>query len=138
MVRYSSQDWSLFLAGNGNDEGEFRLLARRRSEDHSGKGRVGSVVLISPRSGVLGEVGLSSPEVKLDPDSRIGRLLSRAFAKRDAEEGIYGSSAFRYDPKGMIRVRVRVLREGDAERTFAIREILACHWYGFDDLGLED
>jgi hypothetical protein len=138
MVRYSDHDWSLFLAGSGNDEGEFRLLARRRSEDHSGKGRVGSVVLIAPQPGLLGETGVHSPEVKVDPGSRIGRVLAKAFANRDADEGPYGSEAFRHDPRGMIRLRVRVMREGDAERSFVIREILACHWYDFDDLGLED
>ena len=137
MVRYSDQEWPLFLAGSGSDESEFRLLARRRSEDPSGKGRVGSVVLIAPRPG-LGEVGVPSPEVKVDPDSRIGRALSTAFAKRDAGEGVYGSKASGYDPNGMIRLRVKVLREGDSERTFVIREILACHWYDFDGLGLDE
>ncbi|MGB6220655.1 hypothetical protein [Haloferula sp.] len=135
MVRYSDQDWAVFLAGGGSDEGEFRLLARRRAVEDSGK--IASIVLIGPQVGAPGELGASSPEVPVDPDSRLGRVLAAAFAKRDAEEGIYGSQAFTMDPKGMIRLRVRMLREEDGERGFVIREILACHWYDFDDLGLE-
>lgn len=141
LVRYSDQDWSLFLLGTEEEEGEFRLLARRRSEDSSGEGKVASVVLISPRVGSPGELGASSPEVVVDPESRIGRVLSEAFARRDAGEGVYGSMASKMDPKGMIRLRVRVLREEakkGEERSFVIRDILACHWYDFDDLGLNE
>lgn len=138
MVRYSELDWALFLLGTDDEEGEFRLLARRRSEVSSGEGTIASVVLIGPRAGLPGELGASSPEVVVDPNSRIGRVLSEAFAKRDAGEGIYGSQASQLDPKGMIRLRVTVMREGGTERSFVIREILACHWYDFDDLGLED
>ena len=137
MVRYSELDWSLFLLGTDEEEGEFRLLARPRSEVSSGEGTIASVVLIGPRTGLAGELGASSPEVVVDPNSRIGRVLSEAFAKRDAGEGIYGSQASRLDPKGMIRLRARVMREAGSERSFVIREILACHWYDFDDLGLE-
>lgn len=136
MMRYSERSWPLFLAGDGGNEGEFRLLARRRSDDESGEGRISSVVLIGPQVGYPGEIGASSPEIEVDPDSRIGRVLAAAFAIRDAGEGIYGSKAVRYDPNGMIRLRVRVTREGLAERKFVIREIIACHWYDFDDLGL--
>lgn len=135
MVRYSDQDWAVFLAGGGSEEGEFRLLARRRSIEDSGK--IASIVLIGPQVGAPGELGASSPEVAVDPDSRIGRVLAAAFAKRDAEEGIYGSQAFTMDPKGMIRLRVEMIREEDSDRQFVIREILACHWYHFDELGLE-
>ncbi|MEP4076758.1 hypothetical protein [Haloferula sp.] len=138
MVQYSEGDWSLFLVGDGNDESEFRLFARRRSEDHSGKGKVGSIVLVGPRPGLPGELGVSSPEVKVNPDSRIGRVLSKAFSERDAGKGAYGSEASSLDPKGMIRLRVRVKREGEGELAIVIREILACHWYDFDDLGLDD
>jgi hypothetical protein len=137
MARYSELDWSLFLLGSDEEEGEFRLLARRRSEVSPGEGKIASVVLIGPRAGSPGELGASSPEVVVDPNSRIGRVLSEAFAKRDAGEGIYSSQASQLDPKGMIRLRAKVVREGGAERSFAIREILACHWYDFDDLGLE-
>jgi hypothetical protein len=140
LVRYSGQEWPLYLLGSGADEGEFRLLARRRSDDLTGKGKVSSVVLVGPRHGFPGELGASSPEVAVDPDTRIGRILSAAFAKLDAREGIYGSQAYELDPSGMIRLRVRLAREeGDEGRqTFVIQEILACHWYDFDDLGLDE
>ncbi|MFC7338598.1 hypothetical protein ACFQY0_15490 [Haloferula chungangensis] len=138
MVRFSDHDWALFLLGTEQAEGEFRLLARRRSEDHSGEGKVASVVLVGPRPGTPGELGASSPEVEVDPDSRTARVLSKAFAKLDAGEGIYGSEARSKDPNGMIRLRVRVVREPGEERSFAIREILACHWYDLDDLGLSE
>jgi hypothetical protein len=138
MVRYSDQEWPLFLVGSGEEEGEFRLLARRRSEDRSGMGKVTSVVLIGPRAGSPRDLGAPSPEVAVDSESRIGRILSEAFAKRDAGEGIYGSQSSSLDPNGMIRLRVKVMREEGSERSFVIREILACHWYDFDDLGLTE
>lgn len=138
LVRYSEREWPLFLVGDGVEEAEFRLLARRRAEDPTGQGKVSSIVLVGPRPGYPGELGASSPEVTVDPDSRIGRLLAAAFAKRDADEGVYGSDAAVHDPNGMIRLRAKVIREGEVEgrKVFAIREIMACHWYDFDDLGL--
>ncbi|MEM1082754.1 MAG: hypothetical protein AAGI48_01420 [Verrucomicrobiota bacterium] len=136
MVRYSEKNWPLYLGGEGEDLAEFRLLARRRSGDLSGN--VSSVVLLGPRMDHPGEVGASSPEVVVEPDSRVGRALTAAFRKREAGEGVYGSEAFTLDPRGMIRVRLRLLREGESEKSFLIREVVACHWYDFDDLGLED
>jgi hypothetical protein len=137
MVRYSERNWPLFLAGEGANEAEFRLLARRRSQGGNEDGRISSVVLLGPRMDNPAEIGAASPEVLVDPDSRVGRILAAAFAMRDAGEGVYGSRAFELDPRGMIRVRVRLLREGESEKVFAIREVVACHWYDFDDLGLD-
>ena len=141
MVRYSDGDWSLFLVDEGEEEKVFRLLARRRSGDPEGTGKVASVVLIGPKADSPGEYGASSPEVPVDPDSRIGRVLSAAFAKRDAKEGIYGSNASNQDPNGMIRLQVKVVRkagEEEGEKSFVIRDIIACHWYDIDDLGLAE
>lgn len=134
MVRYSDESWPLFVAGVGPEEGEFRLLARQRNKEKSGK--VG-IILSSPVVGYPDQTGASASEIEIDKNSRIGQILERAFTQRETQ-GSYGSQLVHLDPRGMIRLRVVVRRLDKVDREFAIVEIKACHWLDVDDLGLPE
>lgn len=137
-VRYSEQPWALFVSGSGEGEGEFRLLARERSNGE--RRAIGNlkVFLHEPRFGNPGESGDPSPEFVVDPLSSDGRMLVEAFKKRSEGGRIYGSTLENRDPEGMIRVRARVRRmERPEGREFRIVEIKACHWLSIDDPGTE-
>lgn len=142
VTRYSAEPWSLFVSGNGPDEAEFRLLARRRANSTGGKGDVSRLMLLEPRAWDPSKAGLSSPEVRVDPGSDIGQQLKAAFAMRERNEGAYGTRLVEKDPKGMIRVRVLLRRSAEKDELgewgFEIKELRACHWMHFDDLGLAE
>ncbi len=137
FVRHSSESWRLFLNGGGSDEAEFRLLARRRAAGVGLEGTVEKLILSAPVVGEPGTVGLSSPEIEVDPESRNGRILTSAFEERAEGRGAYGSQAQQFDPSQMIRVRLQLKRSGEGEETrFEVQNVIACHWLHFDDIGL--
>jgi hypothetical protein len=139
LVRYSEEPWSLFVSGNGPDVGEFRLLARRRASSTGGQGDVSRLMLLEPRPWDPGQVGLSSPEVQVDPASEIGQQLKTAFAMREGGKGAFGARLEEKDPKGMIRVRVVLRRSKEkdehGEWGFEIEKLIACHWLSFEESG---
>ena len=138
FVRYGDYPWSLFLAGSGPAEGEFRLLARERLADQRKKSPTISIVLYAPRFARPGETGFQSPEFLVARDTRDGQLLDAAFALARSGGHVFGSQLPQLNPEGMIRVRVKVQRvEVDRERKFVITGVLACHWYSVDDPGVE-
>ena len=128
FARAGTESWPLFLAGRGPGEGVFRLLARERI---GAEGRVDDsigLVLYEARNGRLGEAGAPSPEIRILRDSEMGRRIGEAFATREEGIGAFGSRLVEHDPDEMIRLRVRVSRNGAEERKFAIEELLDCHW----------
>jgi hypothetical protein len=127
FARHSDYPWPLFLAGGGEDEGEFRLLAHERLAADRGQGDPLSVVFHAPRFGEPDHVDRPSPEFILDPGSENGRLLDEAFKRRRSEQAPLAAIAT--DPPGMIRVRVVVRRteDGDA-RLFELVEVRATDW----------
>ena len=134
MARFSERSWPLFVAGVGADEGEFRVLVRRRAV---GKKRdTLSLVLMGPRPGFPERIGAQSPEVRVDPKSRVGRIVEAALAAKEQGVGAYGSKAAENDPAGAARMRVKVKRTGEAEKTFHLQDVVACHWLAIDDLGI--
>lgn len=142
LVRYSDKPWGLFLSGRGASVGEFRLLARKRASATGGEGDVSRLMFLEPRPWEPGRFGRSSPEIRIDPGSEIGRQLKSAFAMRKGSVGAFGTRLADKDPKGMIRVRV-VLRRSDekeehGEWRFTVEKLLACHWMQFDELGLPE
>lgn len=137
FARFSDFPWSLFLAGNEEAEGEFRLLARERLADERKKEETISVVLYSPRFGKPEESGFQSPEFLVSRRSRDGQLLDAAFDLARQKKTIYQSKLPDLNPDGMIRVRVKVKRtEVNLERKFEITKVIACHWYSVDDPGV--
>ena len=138
FARYSDYPWALFLAGEGPEEGEFRLLARERLAEERKDEPALSIVLYAPRFGSPREPGYQSPEFLVPRSERNGQLLDAAF--KLAREGgrVFDSQLERVNPDGMIRVRVKVRRyEQDLVRKFDITEVSACHWLSINDPGVQ-
>ncbi len=138
FVRFSDYPWPLFLAGSGEPEGEFRLLARERLAEERKTADTISIVLYAPRFGSVNQTGLQSPEFLIKRDSDNGRLLDAAFKLERKGERIYGVKIHHDNPEGLIRVRVKVRRiEENKERRFELERVVACHWYSVDDPGVK-
>ncbi len=138
FARFSTYPWSLFLAGSGEPEGEFRLLARERLADERKDAADLSIVLYAPVFGAPGQTGLQSPEFLIKRDTRNGRLLDAAFKLERSGKRVFGVNIPNPDPEGLIRVRVKVRRiEDDQGRRFELLEVIACHWYSVDIPGVE-
>ena len=138
FVRYSKHPWPLFLAGGGEVQGEFRLLARRRLADDPKHSDTISLVFYAPRLGKPLELGSKSPEFLVARDSKNGRLLEAAFNLEKSGKRAFGVNLPSNDPEGIIRVRVKVRRvEENDERHFVLEDVVACHWYSVDEPGME-
>ncbi len=138
FVRYSDFPWPLFLAGNGPDEGEFRLFARERLAEERKDEKTISLALYAPRFGHPHETGFQSPEFLVSRNTRDGKLLDAAFKLLRGGGRVFGGNLANIDPDDMIRVRVKVRRTGEKdERKFEITEVKTCHWYSLDDPGVE-
>lgn len=138
FARNSTYPWALFLAGSGEPEGEFRLLARQRLADERKNADAISIVLYAPRFGSPGETGFQSPEFLIKRDTRDGRLLDAAFKLEKAGNRVYNVNLPNPNPEDIIRVRVKVRRiEAPEGRRFELKEVIACHWYSVDDPGVK-
>ncbi|MES2440888.1 MAG: hypothetical protein V4584_17615 [Verrucomicrobiota bacterium] len=138
FARYSDYPWALFLAGSGEDHGEFRLLARERLADQRKNSESISIVLYSPRAGLANEAGFQSPEFLIRRDTKNGRLLDAAFQLEREGKNAFGMQLPGINPPGLIRVRVKVRRvEQNQVRKFELEDIAACHWYSEDAPGVE-
>ena len=138
FVRFSDYPWSLFLAGSGEPEGEFRLLARERLAEERKNEETISIVLYAPRFGHPRDTGFQSPEFLVSRRTRDGQLLDAAFKLARSGKQVFNSKLPDINPDGMIRLRVKVKRtEVDMERKFEISGVTACHWYSVDEPGVE-
>lgn len=138
FARASDYPWALFLAGSGDDEGEFRLLARERLAKQRASEDTISLALYAPRFGYSGESGSPSPEFLIPRSSQSGRLLAAAFELKRNEKRAFGVKLPDIDPSELVRVRVKVRRvEQGSERRFELDEIIATHWYATDAPGVE-
>ncbi len=138
FVRYSEAPWTLFLSGNGDAEGEFRVLARERLADERKDEDSISLVLYAPRFGHADDTGLQSPEFVIPRNSRDGRLLEAAFKLQKSGQRVFGVRLPSINPEGLIRIRAKIRRSGEQQaRRFEIEKILACHWYSDDQVGIE-
>ena len=136
-VRFSTYPWSLFLAGSGEDVGEFRLLARQRLVEERKDADHLSVVFYAPRFGQGNATGFQSPEFLLKRDSENGRLLEAAFNLEREGGRPFGSRLAPENPEALIRVRVKVRRvKDDTGSRFELVGVLACHWYSADGPGV--
>jgi hypothetical protein len=137
-VRYSDIPWALYLAGSGDDVGEFRLLARERLADERKDASDISVVLYAPRFGFSNETGFASPEFLIPRASENGRKLETAFKLERSGKRPFGVKLPSINPEGLIRVRVKIRRVVEnMERRFELEEVLACHWYSTDAPGMD-
>lgn len=138
FVRYSDMPFAVFLSGNGDTEGEFRLLARERlAEDRKHQPTI-SIMFYAPVFGRPAETGVPSPEFLIERNSPAGKLLEAAFAASKNKKRPFNSKTPNLDPEGMIRVRVKLRRSGEMDvRAFELIELKACHWYSSDLPGFE-
>lgn len=138
LVRYGDYPWSLYLAGTGEPEAEFRLYVRKRSIIDPDESKPLSVVFYGPRFGHPTEPGAASPEFVVPRDSRNGRLLAAAFKLAENGKRPFGGLMQEINPDGMVRVRVKVRRTDDEmQRNFELLEVIACHWLSIDDPGVD-
>ncbi|RYD67012.1 MAG: zinc ribbon domain-containing protein [Verrucomicrobiaceae bacterium] len=128
FTRAGSEPWSLFVSGRGKGEGQFRVLARERSGTNGRDPEFIGLVLSTPKPGHPGEAISPTPEIRVPRNSEMGRAIEEAFAARAKDLGAFGSGLVKYDPDEMIRLHVRVTREGDEERVFKITDLIATHW----------
>lgn len=137
FVRFSDYPWALFLAGSGDSEGEFRLLARERLADERKGTNTISMVLYAPRFGHANETGPQSPEFLVKRDSSNGKLLEKAFALERSGKRVFDVQLPSINPEGLIRVRVKVRRHDETTgRSFELVDVVACHWYSSNNPGL--
>lgn len=137
-ARYSDSPWALFLAGSGEAEGEFRLLARERLADERKNEDTISLVLYAPRFGYANDTGFQSPEFVVRRDTRDGRLLDAAFKLERDGKRVFEANLPSINPEGLIRVRVKIRRfEVNLERRFEVEKVIACHWYSVDEPGVQ-
>ena len=127
-TRACSEPWPLFVSSKGKGEGEFRLLARERIGASGRDPEFIGLVLYAPRTGHPGEAVSPSPEIRVARASEMGRAIEEAFVSRAKDLGPFGSGVVKDDPDEMIRLHVRVTREGEEERVFRISELIATHW----------
>jgi len=137
-VRHSEMEWPLYLAGVGEDTGEFRLFVRERRGQARADGMI-SVVFYLPRYGRTEEFGPQSPEFLVALESETGRRLTAVLARAKQGKGAYESKLAELDPAGMARVRVRIRRqEVGGKRSFQLEELVAGHWLDLADPGIDE
>jgi hypothetical protein len=138
FVRYSDMPFSVFLSGNGDAEGEFRLLARERLADERKNMSTISLMFYAPIFGLPADTASPSPEFLVDRNSPEGQLLKAAFSALKNKKRPFDAKLANHDPEGMIRVRVKIRRSGEMDtRAFKITELKACHWYSSDLPGFD-
>jgi hypothetical protein len=138
FARYSDYPWPLFLAGDGPDEGEFRLLARQRFGGGGKNTSSLSIVLYAVAFGNTQEIGSASPEFQVSKDTKNGKLLDAAFALEQSGKRPFGIDLKSIDPEGYIRVRVKIRRvTKNNTRRYELLNVVACHWYSTVESGME-
>lgn len=136
LVIYSDLPWSLFLAGTGPSEADFRLYARERLPETFRPTASISLVFYQPNVAHPTEIGSQSPEFLLKRDSPSGKLAAKAFEMMEKGKRPFASRLTSPDPEGLTRMRVRVrrMKDGTSHR-FEIVKIHAVHWYDTNEPG---
>ncbi|MFT3991867.1 MAG: hypothetical protein QM680_10710 [Luteolibacter sp.] len=138
FVRYSDAPATLFFAGDGEDHGEFRLLARERKISNDETSGSISVVFYEPDAADPRSVGRPSVSLSVDRNSPEGRLLEKAFRNEREGKAVFGSPLPKLEPEGLIRVRVKLSRsEIGGEKKFSIDEVSSVHWLNIPETGAE-
>jgi hypothetical protein len=130
--------WSIFQGADGDDEGVFRLLVRQRRADEAGNDLNMSIVFYEPGFLHGAQLGLVTPQFLVNRKTRNGRLIIAALEARKNNQPIYGSIFPQADPPNTARVCVKIRRRvvGE-EKAFELVDVLACHWMGIDESGVD-
>lgn len=132
---YSSSSWVLFVSGTERSEGVFRLYMRKmKSLDDSKRF---FVKFYAPP--VFGEsdrkassFDVESPEVEVDARSGLGQQFIEVLENYQNKDFFLGSVFPHYDPKGYLRVTVKLAWESDekGEPVLVLKELISPSWYG--------
>ena len=132
---YSSSPWVLFVSGTERSEGIFRLYMRKmKSLDDSKRF---FVKFYAPP--VFGEsdrkassFDVESPEVEVDARSGLGQQFIEVLENHQNKDFFLGSVFPHYDPKGYLRVTVKLAWESDEkdEPVLVLKELISPSWYG--------
>lgn len=138
FAKSSSMPWSIFHAEKDNGEGTFRLLVRQRLAKENTSDLLMSVMFYEPGFFHGSALGLPTPAFTVDRKSRDGKLILAALKTREDNQPIYGSMFPANDPPSTARVTVKIRRVvKDDVKSFELIEVLACHWLGIDDVGVD-
>jgi hypothetical protein len=137
-AKSSEKPWIIFQSENDEAEATFRLLMRERSVSRDAGDASISLIFYEPGFFHGADLGAATPEILVDRRSRTGKLLVAALAARMNEEPVYGSMYPSSDPPNTARVHVKIRRSiVNGEKIFTITKLIACHWMGIDDIGIE-
>ena len=132
---YSEMSWSRFMSQIGAQEGEFRVLVRkRRSTDESQR-----FVLSFYRAPMFGEskrefLKSESPEVEVKTDTELGQRFLKLWNDHLEEIEPLDSILPKLDPEGFMRVTVKLAWEDmegreDAKK-LVLKELNGPGWFG--------
>ena len=138
--QYSQYPWTLFLAGEGAAEAEFRLRARQKLSESDSE-RIGSRIIFkmfAPVFGKADEAGMESPDFVIDRQSDEGLLIRAALAGRADGKRPFGQTMQPLESTSDIRLHVRVKRtEFGGKRAFILEKVIACHWIDSEQIGYD-
>ena len=138
FAKTSSMPWSVFHAEKEDGEGTFRMLVRQRLAKQNTSALIMSVMFYEPGFFHGSNLGLATPAFTVERKSRDGKLILAALKARDDNQPIFGSIFPANDPPSTARVTVKIRRVvKDDVKTFELVEVLACHWLGIDEVGID-
>lgn len=137
-AKSSSMPWAIFQSGEGEASGNFRLLVRERSVSQNQLDLTLSIVFYEPGFLHGSPVGQTTPEFVIRRDSDDGKMILAAIKARKEDAPIYGSMFPAADPPNTARVHVKIQRRREkGEIRFTLEKVIACHWLGIDDSGVD-
>lgn len=137
-AKSSAMPWPVFQAADGDDVGTFRLLVRERLVRSPPTEASLSVVFYEP--GFLRGSGLGSPSCDfiIDRRGKTGKMILAALKTKQENKPVFNSIFPENDPPNTARVHVKIRRQVvDDVKKFTLEELLACHWLGIEDPGIE-
>lgn len=138
FAKSSTMPWSVFQAEKEDGEGTFRMLVRQRLAKEDTSDLLMSVMFYEPGFFHGSNLGLATPEFSVDRQSQEGKMILAALKAREEEKPIYGSMFPANDPPSTARVTVKIRRiVDDKGKSFELVDVLACHWLGIEDAGVD-
>lgn len=131
---YSTDAWTRFRAQASENEGEFRVLVRKRRSNDESK----YISLSFYRAPALGDEGneftkTGSPSVEVPVDSQNGIRFLELWKQFEDGKSPYDSLLPKIDPEGFMRIHVKLAWEEtdrkDVNR-LVLKDILGTAWYG--------
>lgn len=137
-AKSATMPWPVFQASEGDDVGTFRLLVRERLVHNTTTDASFSVVFYEPGFLRGSALGPPSCDFTIDRRSRNGKMILAALKARQDNKPIFHSIFPEKDPPNTARVHVKIRRQiVDGEKKFTLEELIACHWLGIEDPGIE-